>query len=242
MDSPFRFMDLPAEVRCLIYEVAARKEEGVGVEDFECYIKHVFTSKLPPILDTCHAIRMEALQTFVQGNIILMYDFERREISPRTARAGSALFCAKDIQEYIDTNCLEFNFLANIRGARLHIDRRDMTTRFIGLKMLRDCTNVQNLVLDLATTAKLFFPQGQWLVDKTIPSVLLQDSISEIQVNAVRDRDLPSIVSEAGHRFDHEWAQLLCAKLIKSRGVGVVRVLTIWDSKRKYQDVSWRAT
>lgn len=240
--SHFRFMDLPAEVRCLIYEVAARKEDGVGVEDFRCYIKDVVTARLPPILRTSRPIRIEAFQSFVQSNVILLFDFERSERLARSRPTGSGTICVDDIQKYIQENSLDFNFLLSIRAARLHVDRRDRATRFIGLSMLERCTNVRNLILDLATTAKINIFNGQWFVDKTIPSALLVNGICEVEINAVRDLGLASLVTDTDHKFDHEWAQLLCAKLIEMRCVGLVRMSTVWDSKRKYQDESWDAT
>ena len=161
----FSFMDLPYDVRRMMYSEVLQSRQIYDTDALPIYIdgrKEFVGPKLPPMLNVCRTIRAEAFQAFVRGSIVDFGDFTdpRYDWDGKSAfRDGvPAEYHLENIKTYIEVNDLRFDFLWNIRkasvkgvvhdGQPLDYDYDWLSVECLGTEMIKRCPNLEELIIE----------------------------------------------------------------------------------------------
>ena len=146
---PFRFMDLPFDVRYLIYPLAMEPEKRSKKYDQTAHYDIIFENRtdvnnvLPSILNVSTKLRIEEFQSFVQHSIL---DLEDAMGMPWLA---PNLFFDK-VNAYITKHRLDFDFLANVSVARIMVVGASGSIPH-GLGLVLRCPRLSELIIDFET-------------------------------------------------------------------------------------------
>ena len=136
----FRFMDLPLELRSMIYEFALEDHTFDHPTIWPiCKFHWRRIDFLPPILNVDTLIRAEAFRAFLQNvQVQLQYEWFDEQ-------------CMRDIQDYMKVCGLTSDIKSFFQAGRVKVVREKDFTLSYGLNHLGDFPNLQNVVLEVYT-------------------------------------------------------------------------------------------
>ena len=158
-------MDLPHNVRCIIYAMSAESDKIYKIQ----YLRSIITRTdrpmpgLPAIMNLSKRIRTESFPCFILSNTFDVSDTSREEYVERVAERRSAPKpktrpsrrdlepVLKHVEAYTKVYHFRFDLLSSLRRVMVRVIRYDNLTFGEGFSLLRRLPGLQQLVVHLST-------------------------------------------------------------------------------------------
>lgn len=152
----------------MIYKWALKDTCRLDRNTLREYVDGFCDRDLPAFLNVSKLVRVEAFQTVLQFNEV--------DLSIMPQHHGDGL--VRNIQAYIDTNTGGFDLMSNIHHASAPIRRYSDFTAATALQHLPQCTNLQELTLDVYTKPD-YDDTG---LDDEIPRLFISDTLQLVEI------------------------------------------------------------